>query len=75
MDDSIIYTKRQLEETKNDHLQQHRKLVHHIFNILEKNDLYVKLEKCTFKQEEIEYLGIITRKSKTHMDPKKLTAW
>jgi hypothetical protein len=38
------------------------------------NDLYVKLEKCTFKQEEMEYLGIIMGKGKTCMDPKKLMA-
>jgi hypothetical protein len=47
-------------------------LVHQIFNILEKNDLYVKPEKCAFKQEEIEYLGMIVGKGKTSMDPKKL---
>jgi hypothetical protein len=36
--------------------------------------LYVKLEKCAFEQEEIEYLGIIIGKGKTCMDPKKLMA-
>jgi hypothetical protein len=41
---------------------------------LEKNDLYVKLEKCAFKQEEMEYLGVIIGKGKTRMDPKKLLA-
>jgi hypothetical protein len=39
---------------------------------LAQNDLYVKLEKCTFEQEEIEYLGIIIGKGQLHMDPKKL---
>jgi hypothetical protein len=38
------------------------------------NDLYVKPEKCMFEQEEMEYLGIIMGKSKTHMNPKKLLA-
>jgi hypothetical protein len=32
----------------------------------------VKPEKCTFKQEEMEYLGVIVGKGKTRMDPKKL---
>jgi hypothetical protein len=41
---------------------------------LEANDLYVKPEKCAFKQEEMEYLGIIVGKGKTRMDPKKLLA-
>jgi hypothetical protein len=48
--------------------------VHHIFNILEKNNLYIKPEKCAFKQEEMEYLGVIMGKGKTRMDPKKLMA-
>jgi hypothetical protein len=56
------------------HIQQHRELVHWIFDILMANDLYVKLEKCAFKQEEIEYLGVIIGKGKTRMDPKKLMA-
>jgi hypothetical protein len=38
------------------------------------NNLYVKLEKCAFEQEEIEYLGVIVGKGKTWMDPKKLMA-
>jgi hypothetical protein len=49
-------------------------LVHHIFNILVANDLYIKPEKCMFEQEEMEYLGVIVRKGKTRMDPKKLLA-
>jgi hypothetical protein len=47
------------------HWQQYRELVHQIFDILEKHDLYVKPEKCTFEQEEMEYLGVIVGKGKT----------
>jgi hypothetical protein len=72
MDNGIIYTKQLPGEIEEHHRQQHQQLVHHIFEILEKNDLYVKPEKCTFKQEEIEYLGVIIGKGKTRMDPKKL---
>jgi hypothetical protein len=39
---------------------------------LEQNDLYLKPEKCTFKQDEIKYLGIIVSKGQLRMDPKKL---
>jgi hypothetical protein len=72
MDNSIIYTKWWPGETEEQHQQRHQELVHHIFNILEENDLYVKPEKCVFKQEEIKYLGVIMGKGKTRMDPKKL---
>jgi hypothetical protein len=61
-------------ETEEQHQQQHQELVHQIFDILEKNDLYVKLEKCAFEQEEMEYLGMIISKGQTRMDPKKLMA-
>jgi hypothetical protein len=74
MDNRIIYTKWCPRETEEQHRQQHQQLVHHIFNILEQNDLYIKPEKYTFKQEEMEYLGIIMGKGKTHMDPKKIMA-
>jgi hypothetical protein len=72
MDNSIIYTKQWPGETEEQHQQWHRELVHQIFDILEKNDLYVKLEKYVFEQEEMEYLGVIIGKGKTQMDPKKL---
>ena len=39
---------------------------------LEANDLYLKLEKCIFEQDKIEYLGVIVGKGHLHMDPKKL---
>jgi hypothetical protein len=74
MDNGIIYTKWQPGEMEEWHWQQHRELIHQIFDILEKHDLYMKLEKCAFKQEELEYLGVIIGKGKTHMDPKKLMA-
>jgi len=54
------------------HLRQHHKLVHEMLDELEANDLYLKLEKCAFEQEEIEYLGVIVGKGHLHMDPKKL---
>jgi hypothetical protein len=74
MDNGIIYMKQWLGETEEKHQNQHQELVHQIFDILEVNDLYVKPEKCAFKQEEIEYLGVIVGKGKTRMDPKKLMA-
>src|SRR6266436_3430408 len=39
---------------------------------LKQNDLYLKPEKCKFKKEQINYLGVIVGNSKLQMDPKKL---
>jgi hypothetical protein len=74
MDNGIIYMKRRPGETENQHRQWHWELVHQIFNILAMNDLYIKPEKCVFKQEEMEYLRVIIGKGKMWMDLKKLMA-
>jgi hypothetical protein len=34
--------------------------------------LYLKLEKCEFEKEEIEYLGVIIGQNKIRMDPGRL---
>jgi hypothetical protein len=39
---------------------------------LEEHDLYLKLEKCEFLKQEIEYLGVIVRNGTLKMNPKKL---
>jgi len=59
MDNIIIHTKWRKDETEEQHLWQHHKLVHEMLDKLEANDLYLKPEKCAFEQEEIEYLGVI----------------
>src|SRR5260370_2253837 len=40
--------------------------------MLQKHDRYLKPEKWSFKQEEIDYLGVIVRKDKLKMDLQKL---
>ena len=39
---------------------------------LEEHDLYLKPEKCQFKKDEIEYLGVIVGEGCLQMSPKKL---
>jgi hypothetical protein len=72
MDDIAIHTKKQLNETEEQHQQRHRKYTHHVLDKLEEHDLYLKPEKCVFAKPEIEYLGVIIRQNKIRMDPGKL---
>ena len=73
MDDLAIHTKRKPGETKEQHRCRHQTHVHHILDILEKHNLYLKPEKCSFEQEEIDYLGVIVGRDKLKMDPLKLS--
>jgi len=53
-----IHTSKQEEETDEEHLQRHRTYVKIILQRLEDHDLYLKPEKCTFEQPNIEFLGV-----------------
>jgi len=46
----------------------HEKCVYCILAKLLLNDLYLKLEKCVFKQQRIEFLGVILQNGTIHMD-------
>jgi hypothetical protein len=72
MDDIAIHTKPHPNETEQEHEARHRKLTHQILDKLEKNDLYLKPEKCNFMRREIDYLGVVVGNGILKMDPKKL---
>jgi hypothetical protein len=57
LDDIMIYSK-----TKEEHLAHLRK----VFSLLRKNGLYVKLSKCSFLQEQTEFLGHVISKDGIH---------
>jgi hypothetical protein len=57
LDDILIYSK-----TKKEHLQHLRT----VLRILRQNGLYAKLSKCTFLQEETEFLGHVISKEGVH---------
>jgi hypothetical protein len=63
MDDILIFT-----ET----LEEHWKIVRRVLEILRKNNLFLKAEKCEFEKEKIEYLGLIISQGKIEMDPVKV---
>src|SRR5487761_1770368 len=72
MDDMAIHTKRLDDETEEQHLKRHRKYVKHILAKLEQHDLFLKPQKCTFKQPSIEFLGVTVDQGTVQMDNKKI---
>ena len=52
-------------------IEDHESIVQEILHILQENNLYLKPEKCNFKTDHIDYLGIIVGNGTVHMDPKK----
>ena len=58
--------------------ETHQATTYHIMQMLHKNHLYLKIEKCTFDIPEVEFLGLIVGNGQIHMDPKKvatITEW
>ena len=65
MDDCLMFTKR-LTHGK------HMKKVHLILQKMRENNLYLKLGKCKFTKEEIEFLGWRVNTNRLTMDLKKI---
>jgi len=66
----IVYMDDILITTINDQ-HCHHEIVHQVLYQLKEHDLYLKPEKCTFKTDEVEYLGVIIGHGKICMDPVK----
>ena len=64
MDDILITTR--------DDLKFHEECIHHILEKLCLHNLYLKLEKCIFKQWWMEFLGVVLENGTVQMDPAKL---
>jgi len=50
----------------------HDELVEEVLRKLEKNDLFVKLEKCKWKVKEVEFLGIVIGPKGVEMQKEKI---
>jgi hypothetical protein len=66
-----IYMDNILIHTKSD-LPYHQTRVHQILDKLCKHNLFLKPEKCIFKQKEVEFLGVILGHNTIRMDPAKV---
>ena len=64
MDDILIAT------DNNEEL--HEQIVHEVLELLEEEDFHLKLNKCLFHQQSIDYLGIRIEEGKVHIDPTKM---
>src|SRR5713101_3883494 len=53
-------------------MEQHRELVKQVLQHLQDNNLFLKPEKCDFKKEQMDYLGLILKPGHIAMDPIKL---
>jgi hypothetical protein len=59
-------------------MPEHVKHLQQVFDIPKENHLFAKLQKCTFAQPHVEYLGHIISGSGVATDPKKIqsiSAW
>ena len=63
MDDLLIYAKTP---------DEHERLLKQVLQILESNDLYVRLQKCDFERPELKYLGHIVTAKGIKVDPAKV---
>ena len=78
MDDIAVHTKREWNETEEQHLERHRRLVREMLTILQQNNLYLNIDKCQFEQREVDYLGVRVGGKKIHMEEakvKKVKIW
>ena len=55
-------------------LEEHRSIVRDVLSRLRRHGLYLKLEKCKFEADEIDFLGLVVSKGDVRMDPEKVKA-
>ena len=52
--------------------EEHAKTIQWVLQVLQKNKLFLYLEKCEFCKEWIEYLGLVISENEVSMDPVKV---
>ena len=72
MDNMAIHTAKLPNKMDKQHLQRHCKLVKQVLAKLQEHNLFLKLEKCTFEQRAIEFLGVKVDQGTVQMDDTKI---
>ncbi len=72
MDDMAMHMSPKEGETHKEHLECHRRIVNEVLAILEKNDLYLNIDKCEFKQTHIDFLGVRVENNQLKMEDAKI---
>jgi RNase H-like domain found in reverse transcriptase len=67
MDDCIIMT----QEGKDD---LHQEITLEFFNVLRRNNLFLKPQKCAFEQDELDFLGLHVTPQRITISPDKIIA-
>jgi len=63
LDDILIFTRTE---------EEHAKAIRRVLQVLQEHKLFLRLEKCEFCKERIEYLGLVVSENEVSMDPVKV---
>jgi len=63
LDDILIFTRTE---------EEHAKAIRPVLQVLQEHKIFLRLEKCEFCKEQIEYLGLVILENKVSMDPVKV---
>ena len=72
MDDMAIHMGQEEGETEEEHIKRHRKIVNEVLAILEENNLYLNIDKCEFKKDHINFLGVCVENNQLKMEEGKV---
>jgi RNase H-like domain found in reverse transcriptase len=61
-----------MEETEEQHIQRHQTYVKRVLDKLLQHNLFLKLEKCSFEQPSIKFLGVSITQGQVQMDDTKV---
>ncbi len=67
----FVYMDNILIATSND-LTCHRQIVHKVLDKLEKESYFLRLAKCKFEKDKVDYLGVVISRERIHINPVKV---